>query len=171
MMGDHGLMLKVAMHYQAVLRTPLAIKAPGYEPGRTQSLSSSIDLPHTILDLCGVADFQGMQGHALTPVLADTAATVRDAIYVEEDFPRFDPRAPNPEHTRTVVTANARYTRDSAGYETLYDLADDPDELSNLAVEGRDPAKRIEMVDALTDLMIETSFTARYDNVSVDVLA
>ncbi len=171
MMGDHGLMLKVAMHYQGVIRTPLTIKAPGYEPGRTRSLSSSIDLPHTILDLCGVPDFQGMQGTSLTPVLADPSSAVRDAVYVEEDFPRFDPRAPNPEHTRTIVTADARYTRDSAGNETLYDLDGDPDELVNLAVDSRDPARRVAMVDALTDLMIGTSFTARLEPVSVDVPA
>lgn len=167
MMGDHGLMLKVAMHFQGVVRTPLAIKAPGIAAGRTQSLSSSIDLPHTILDLCGVPDFQGMQGKSLAPILNDPSATVRDVAFIEEDFPRFDPRVPHPEHTRTVVTADARYTRDSAGYETLYDLVNDPDELVNLAVEGRDPARRIEMVEALTDSMMQTSSTVRYEPVSV----
>jgi hypothetical protein len=52
-----------------------------------------------------------------------------------------------------VVTNTHRYTRDSDGFETLYDLDADPDELVNLAVRGRDPAARAAAVDALVDEM------------------
>jgi len=67
MMGDHGLMLKGGMHFQGCLRVPLVIRTPDGSPARTDSLAASIDLPHTVLDLCGVAEFHGMQGMSLTP--------------------------------------------------------------------------------------------------------
>ena len=51
---------------------------------------------------------------------------------------------------RTVVANSHRYTRDSDGFEKLYDLDADPDELTNLAVERRDPAARTALVDELT---------------------
>ena len=75
MMGDHGLMLKLIMHFQGCLRVPLIIRTPGRSGSRTSSLAASIDLPHTLLDLCGVAEYQGMQGTSLVAVLDDPSAT------------------------------------------------------------------------------------------------
>ena len=54
---------------------------------------------------------------------------------------------------RTLVTETHRYTRDSDGFETLYDLIVDPDELSNLAVDSRDTAARSACLDALVEEM------------------
>ncbi len=166
MMGDHGLMLKLIMHFQGCLRVPLIIDAPGHTAGRTDSLAASIDLPHTLLDLCGVGEYQGMQGVSLRPLLEDASATVREAVLVEDDFPTAETGAPFPMKTRTTVTSTHRYTRDSDGFEMLYDLEHDPDELVNLAADDRDPHARMDALDALVDQMLQADDMTRTEPVT-----
>ncbi|NDH76033.1 MAG: hypothetical protein EBY52_04695 [Actinobacteria bacterium] len=151
--GDHGVLLKGVMHFQGCVRTPLVVVDPARAPQRTRSLAASVDLPSTVLDLCGVDGYHGMQGTSLRPVLDDPTATVRDAVLVEDDFPLAVIQPGWPLRTRTVITDTHRYTRDTDGFEMLYDLVDDPDELVNLAVDHRDPGARIDAVDALVDEM------------------
>jgi arylsulfatase A-like enzyme len=166
MMGDHGLLLKAVMHFQGCLRVPMVVNTPGGASQRSSSLVSSIDLPHTILDLCGVPEFQGMQGVSLKPALDDPAATVRDHVLVEDDFPPSAVRPGLPLKTRTVLTARHRYTRDSNGHEMLFDLDEDPDELTNLAAADRSPSARAEMLGALADAMLIADDLTRTDPVS-----
>ncbi len=97
MMGDHGLMLKLIMHFQGCLRVPLIVKTPGGTGARTSSLAASIDLPHTLLDLCGVAEFQGMQGVSLGPILDDPTAAVREAVLDRGRLPERRGRKPVPD--------------------------------------------------------------------------
>ena len=151
--GDHGLLLKGVMHFQGCVRTPLVVVDPARVPQRTRSLAASIDLPSTVLDLCGVDAYHGMQGTTLRPVLDDPTATVRDAVLVEDDFPLAAIQPGWPLRTRTVITDTHRYTRDTDGFEILYDLANDPDELTNLAARRRDPEARTAALDALVDEM------------------
>jgi arylsulfatase A-like enzyme len=166
MMGEHGLILKGAMHFQGCLRVPLAISAPGAESGRSSSLVSSIDLPHTLLDLCGVEEYQGMQGQSLTPILDETSAIVRSSVLVEDDFPPAAVGPGLPLKTRTVVTDTFRYSRDIHGQEQLYDFTNDPDELTNLAIEERDPAARYAALDVLTKALIVADDTTRLEPVA-----
>lgn len=163
MMGDHGLILKLAMHFQGCIRVPLVIHTPGKTPARTSSLASSIDLPHTLLDLCGIEEYRGMQGHSLTPLLDDASASVRDHVLIEEDFPmtQFGPGPPL--KNRTLVTDLGRYTRDSERQEQLFDLNADPDELTDLTEHQRDPTRRAEMVSALADALIEADDLCRVE--------
>jgi arylsulfatase A-like enzyme len=161
MMGDHGLIMKLGMHFQGCLRVPMVIHAPGKTPARTSSLASSIDLPHTLLDLCGIDDYRGMQGHSLTGLLDDPAASVRDHVLVEEDFPMraFGPGPPL--KMRTLISDLGRYTRDTDGQEQLFDLSADPDELVDLTEHDRDSARRAAMVDQLADALIEADDLCR----------
>jgi arylsulfatase A-like enzyme len=153
MFGDHGLMLKATMHYQGCLRVPLLIARPGQTATRTDALASSVDLAQTFLDLAGLAPFADMQGVSLAPVLDDPTARVRDHVLVEEDFPLARHGSPLPLRSRTLITAQHRYSRYSGGDMEIYDLTADPDELSNLAV--RDPGSplRVQLAEQLLDAM------------------
>jgi len=166
MMGDHGLMLKLIMHFQGCLRVPLIVRTPGGIGARTCSLAASIDLPHTLLDLCGVAEFQGMQGVSLRPILDDPAAAVREAVLVEDDFPSAEVGSPFPIKTRTAVTSTHRYSRDSDGFEMLYDLEHDPDEMTNIATDDRDRAARVAALDTMFELMLGADDITRTEPVS-----
>jgi arylsulfatase A-like enzyme len=166
MMGDHGLIMKMVMHFGGCLRIPLVVSAPGRPPARTGSLAASIDLASTVLDLCGVEAYQGIQGRSLVPVLDDPVTAVRDHVLVEDDFPASAVRGIVPVKTRTVVTGRHRFTRDSDGVEMLYDLDADPDELVNLVAGGRPAPARAELLTALVDSMLAADDLTRTEPVT-----
>jgi arylsulfatase A-like enzyme len=160
MFGDHGLMLKAMMHYQGALRVPLTIAGPGIEPGRSDSLASSLDLAQTLLELTGLDEFDRMQGVSLKPILDDPASSVRDHVYVEEDMPITE-RGPVPHKARTLFTENGRITRFSTGESEVYCFDDDPDELDNRATSDPDGAFTRALQDRLTQALIDYSDLAR----------
>ena len=158
MMGDHGLLLKGLMHYRGTLQVPLVIADPRRPAARTSSLASSIDLGSTLLDLCGVSGYQGIQGRSLVPILDDPASSVRDEVLIEDDV-NIDFAGMVPARTRTLITDTHRYTRHSTGEDGLYELGTEDDERTNLC--GTEPALRHEMVDHLADALLAHSDTAR----------
>ena len=158
MMGDHGLLLKGLMHYRGTLQVPLVITDPRREAARTSSLASSIDLGPTLMELCGVSGYHGIQGRSLAPILDDPAASIRDYVLVEDDLD-VDFGGPFPARTRTLVTTTHRYTRHSSGEEGLYELGTEDDERTNLA--ATEPTLRHETVDQLADALLAHSDTAR----------
>lgn len=132
MFGDHGVMLKGRMHYDACIRVPLVIASPRTVPGRTRALASSVDLAPTILDLAGVAPYEGIQGVSLRPLLTRSATTVRDAVYIEEDAIAPLPSTGLPPRMRTIVTDEGRLTRYmGAEFGELFSAGEDPHELHN----------------------------------------
>jgi arylsulfatase A-like enzyme len=160
MMGDHGLFLKGFMHYRGTLQVPLIISAPGKAAGRSRSLASSIDLGPTLLDLCGVAGYDGIQGFSLAPVLDDPASGVRDSVLIEDDIATITAQlTPIPAKTRTLVTENHRYTRNSRHEEQLFDLRTDPDEMTDIKRQA--PAARGEMIERMMDALIQADDAAR----------
>jgi arylsulfatase A-like enzyme len=162
MFGDHGLMLKGGMHYEGCVRVPLVIAGASAsselvpDVGQvSNSLVSSIDLPETILSLCGLPPFFGMQGLDLSPVLSDPTATVRTCVLVEEDE-LFDlVGSGRPLRMRTVLTNDARMTRyEGSEHGELFDLGSDPHELANLHADPAGDSLRSMMTDALLAEMI-----------------
>lgn len=154
--GDHGLMLKHAIHYQGVIRVPLIIRVPGMAPGRCESMVSLMDLAQTVLDLTEYPEFNGMQGISLRPLLEDPSASVRDAVYIEEDMPVDVMRLGRPYAVRTLLTADARLTI-FGGTEQgeLFDLQNDPDEMNNLFDKPEGQALRTKMMERLARAMLE----------------
>ncbi len=129
MMGEHGLFLKGFMHYRGTLQVPLLIRCPGQQPGRTSALATTLDLAPTLLDLAGLAEFDGMQGHSLEPCL-DGARRVRSSVLIEDDLPEVTASlTPMPARTRTLITPEYRYTVNSKGEQQLFNLGEDPDEM------------------------------------------
>ena len=160
MMGDHGLMTKGFIHYRGTLQVPFVIADPTRPAARTQSLASSIDLGPTLLDLCGLPGYAGIQGNSLVPILDDPATSVREHVLVEDDAPaRLAKVAKFPEKSRTLITPSARYTRLSTGEDQLFDLAADPDETIELS--EREPALRAQMIERLADALIAADDDAR----------
>ncbi len=128
-MGDHGLMLKLLLHYQGIIRVPFIWhdpQAPG--DGKTDhTLGSSIDIAPTILARAGIQPFNGIQGRDLL------SAPAPEAIIVEEDSQRLMTGFDRPQRVRTVVTDRYRLSlREGEDWNELYDLSSDPSEICNL---------------------------------------
>ncbi len=161
MMGEHGLLLKGFMHYRGTLQPPMVIADPTRRAARSSSLAGSIDLGPTLLELAGLARFDGMQGHSLVPVLDDSTASVRDHVLIEDDisdaaaaFGHF------PGKTRTYVGDDGlKYTRHSTGEDQLFDLVADPHEMVQLA--PTDPTRRADAMERLTDALITSADASR----------
>ena len=160
MMGDHGLFLKGCMHYRGTLAVPLVIASPKHRPARTMSLASSVDLGPTLLDLVGLNRYDGIQGVSLVPVLDDPAASVREAVLIEDDIPGGARSWGNmPDKTRTLIAGGMKYTRHSTGEDQLFCLDDDPDEMVELSADF--PTLHAAMITQLADALIETADSAR----------
>ncbi len=131
--GDHGLLLKHAVHYEACIRVPLVVRVPGTTPGRCSSLVSSLDIAPSILELTGSGGYGGIQGRSLLPLIDNPGRSLRDALLIEEDQIFGVEGLPAPIRMRTVVTDRFRYTR-YAGQQhgELFDRSSDPAELDNI---------------------------------------
>ena len=151
-MGDHGLMLKLLLHYQGLVRTPFI----WHDPQRPQDaacstgLASSVDIASTILARAGIQGFNGMQGRDLLSTPAP------EAVLVEEDSQRTMTGFDRPQRVRTVITERYRMSiRHGEDWGELYDLENDPDELVNLHDDPCHAAVRAELTDIMLRRMIE----------------
>jgi arylsulfatase len=73
--------------YDSGVKTPLIAWRPGaIEPGRTDSLVSTIDLTPTVLELAGAPIDERVQGVSFAPVLAKPQAVVRDYAFSEHNW-------------------------------------------------------------------------------------
>lgn len=133
MFGDHGMMLKGAMHYEGCIRVPLLISAPGKNAGVCDRLVGSIDLAATISTLADVPPHHGMQSKDLTPLLDDPNLTPRQSVLIEEDQVHDMVHVGHALRMRTLVTEDTRLTLyDGLDHGELFNRADDPHEMRNL---------------------------------------
>jgi len=152
MFGDHGVMLKGAMHYEGCTRVPLIIDVPGKPSGISNSLISSIDLGPTLLAQAGLEAFHGMQGYDASELLLNPGSTVRDEILIEEDQLNDILHVGTPLRMRTLITEETRLTL-YQGYEgsELFDLKNDPGEMTNMTGAS---ALRTEMTERLAHALM-----------------
>jgi arylsulfatase A-like enzyme len=130
-MGDHGLMLKLLMHYQGLIRVPFIWSDPttAEGPDRVDGLASSIDIAPTILRRAGIQPYIGIQGRDLL----ERGHEERQGLIVEEDSQRTMVGFDKPQRIRTYVDERWRMTvRHTESWGELFDLENDPHELHNL---------------------------------------
>ncbi|WP_434055799.1 MAG: sulfatase-like hydrolase/transferase [Roseibium sp.] len=151
-MGDHGLMLKLLLHYQGIIRVPFLWydpASPAHRPVDT-GLASSIDIAATILARAGIQPFNGLQGRDLITTQAP------EAIVVEEDSQRTMTGFDRPQRVRTVVTDRYRMSlREGEDWNELYDLESDPHELTNLYEAPTAAAIRHSVTETMLRRMID----------------
>ncbi|MEP3275845.1 MAG: sulfatase-like hydrolase/transferase [Stappiaceae bacterium] len=146
-MGDHGLMLKLLLHYQSIIRVPFIWHDPQADARAVTSsaLASSIDISATILQRAGIQPYNGLQGRDLFGTEAP------EAVIVEEDSQRTMTGFDRPQRVRTVVTDRYRMSlREGEDWSELYDLQNDPQEMINLY---EDPG-HTQIRHGLTDVML-----------------
>lgn len=143
-LGEHGGLWRKHTQFEESTRVPLIVRLPGGIAGATSmALVELVDLYPTLVDLCGLAMPDGLEGTSFRPLLMDPGLPWKSAIFSEARR--------NGAHARSVRTAQHRYTEwtplDGEG-ETeheLYDLSRDPREFVNLAsqLEHAETRKRL----------------------------
>jgi len=160
--GDYGLVEKNQNTYEDCLtNVPLVIKPPAWvpvRPGVSDALVELIDFPATVEDLLGITPEHTHFGRSLLPVLTGQTTEHRDAVFAEGGrlsgerhcmerestssqepeglyWPRVDLQRSMPEHTKAVMcrTRDFKCVRRLYEKDELYDLRNDPQELTNRA--------------------------------------
>ncbi|MGC9453870.1 MAG: sulfatase-like hydrolase/transferase [Phycisphaerae bacterium] len=155
MMGSHGLRSKGAMMYEETTNIPLLIAGPGIEPGQESgALVSHLDLLPTILGWMGESTPAYAHGRDIGALLADPSAEVRETVTVQ--FNRFGLY-----HHGQYGLVPIRCTMDSRyklvvnlwDTDELYDLREDPYEMTNRIDDPALAEHRDRLHDAMLDEM------------------
>ena len=155
-LGEHGWFDKRFM-YEESFRTPLLMRWPGrIEAGSDRSaLVQNIDFAPTILELAGQPVPGDMHGKSLVPLFRDDAPDFRNAVYYHySEYPGIH-AVKRHYGVRTDRYKLIHFYHDIEEWE-LYDLENDPSEMSNVY---DDPAYRA-MRDEMHRLLDEVQ--ARY---------
>lgn len=129
--GEHGLFAKGipcfqgAYHVPALVRWPAGIQDPGRQ---VDAFASLADFAPTLLEAAGIQPRQPLAGQSLLPFLKNQPpAAWREAVFTQCNGVELY------YSQRSVMTKRYKYTFNGFDLDELYDLAADPDELTNRA--------------------------------------
>ena len=133
--GEHGLSEERRLAYEESIRLPLLMRYPprvkaGAEP---TGMALTTDLAPTIVERTGAPALPNIDGHSLMPLFARTPADWRKSFLIEYTTDIVFPRTLKMGYdaVRTERYKYIRY-RDLKDMNELYDLQEDPFEVSNL---------------------------------------
>ncbi len=158
MMGDHWMLGKGGF-FEASYHIPLVLRVPGKGGGRVEAFTSAADIMPTLLEAMGVDPLHHPDGRSLMPFTAGEApADWRDAALWEFDFRSLLGAAGRAAYglgSEQCVLVTLRddthaYTHSPGLPPALFDLADDPKTLINVA--GEKPETRLAMAERLLSL-------------------
>lgn len=154
-LGDHGWYDKRFM-YEESLRMPFLIRYPrSIKAGqRIKEMTLNIDFAPTLLDMAGVKIPDEMQGESFAPLLnGEGVEQWRDAIYYHYyEYPKWHHVQPH-YGIRTDRYKLIHFYYDIDVWE-LYDLQEDPNELSNLYNDPEHSALIASLKDELKQLQV-----------------
>ena len=166
---EHGFLEKKLNLYEEISQIPLLMRLPGLLPSnrKVSGLCQTVDIPPTILDICGLTPPEEIDGRSLLPRIMGEdesapevvfAHTLHEIIYRYEHFSarserykfiRAAPFAARPERMKGNV--GERFARLSGiavlkdgVWRELYDLEADPEERNNIVEEAPNLARELE---------------------------
>ena len=177
-MGEHAMQCKGGVFYDCLTRVPLIVSWPSQLPSdvRDDSMANLIDLVPTLFQLQGIPIPRSMHGKPLPTV---TDAEPRDATFSEYGSGGPEFRLPDLEklekpygrralmrslqwreaggRRKMVRTKTWKYVHDPMGdKDELYDLVNDPWELTNVATDPANKAILADLAIKLADWSIDT---------------
>jgi arylsulfatase A-like enzyme/Flp pilus assembly protein TadD len=137
-LGEHGEATHGIFAYEATLRVPLLLHAPGLLPARVvRTPVRHVDVVPTVLDLLGLKAPADLPGRSLLPLIAGSEDTAPES-YLESLSASLN-RGWAPLHG--VVDRGLKYV--DLPLPELYDLAADPGEKENLAASRPQDLERL----------------------------
>lgn len=131
-MGEHGLISKLSP-MQSSIGVPLLIKGPGIEGGKMiDTPVSLLDMYSTVLDIYGLKAEDETHGASWLPLARGEAQPDREPVFCEYHGVGFRGA------WYCLIEGNWKYVWYEYYRPSLYNLADDPNEMNDL---GNDPAQ------------------------------
>ncbi|MFT5129596.1 MAG: choline-sulfatase [Rhodothermales bacterium] len=136
-LGEHGFYDK-RMMYDAAIRMPLILRVPGAAAGQVfDGMILNVDFAPTLLEIAGIDAIENVQGRSFAPLLQGRALeNWRTAMYYHYHEDRRNSPLPVRRHYG-IRTGDRKLIRFYGGGKPdqweLYNLATDPDELTNQA--------------------------------------
>lgn len=143
LLGDFGCFFKCNMFHGSV-SVPLLLAGPGVAAqGAVPQMAGLQDVLPTLAGLAGCPLTTAVQGQDLSPVLADARRAEGREYYISQSLD-------SPAQRYMVRTAQYKYVyHELGGVQELYEVAEDPGELHNLA------AERPGVVSALRGVLLD----------------
>lgn len=155
-LGAHGCQDKGHFMYEETYKIPLAIRCPGYPPGRDDNLVSLVDLYPTIMELVAGEDYinDSCDGRSLIDLLRGGAIRGGGVPWRQALVAEFHGLV-TPFTQRMIVERRYKYIWNMGDLDELYDLESDPHEVANLI---RDP-NSVSVLERLQDQLLEWMYT------------
>jgi N-acetylglucosamine-6-sulfatase len=148
--GQHRVPTGKARLYEPSIRVPLLMRGPGIPAGKhIGDLSINADLAPTIVDATGATANRVMDGKSLLPAAATPGVRTGRRLLIET------------RKYKAVRTARYIYAEHDSGERELYDLANDPAELQNVADAPAYADAQAALADDLSKLKFCAGFTCR----------
>jgi arylsulfatase len=159
--GDHGLMLKGPMLYEAAVRVPLIMSWSGQLPRgeRRSDLVEWFTLGSTFLEAAGLPPLARSQAPSILPLARESAGAGRPwalCEYRDSGHP-YD----SPVHLTMLrvgrfklIAQHGSPASDRSRTGELYDLESDPNELVNLWDDPGHISTRLELQEQLLDILV-----------------
>lgn len=130
LLGDHGLFLKGPTPYEGLLKVGLMMRGPGIPAGALiEDPVSTLDLAATFSEIGGASLPEGVQSRSLMPVIEGKESRE----YALSEWHVNEGRCGVPLELRTVRAKDWKCTIElRSGAGELYNLREDPDEMTNL---------------------------------------
>jgi arylsulfatase A-like enzyme len=129
--GEHRIFQGKGTPFEESVRVPLVIRGPGVVKDRVLSqLATNADLLPTILDLVGGTPGERVDGRSLEPLFGPAAGEVpwRNALALESRHAERNQAVPA---FGAIRTRRYKWIEYESGGRALYDLANDPYEMTN----------------------------------------
>ena len=137
-LGEHGIYYDHKGLHDPQLHIPLLVHVPGFEPGRSDRLVSTLDVVPTLEDLLGVRVTPHPSGRSLFPLLQDPHADLPWRTELIHDHARNQGVAIRKDGWKLILPINPDYPLFRSG-PRLYHIAEDPGEQHDLA--SSEPAR------------------------------
>ena len=143
--GEHRVPNGKVLVYEPSIRVPLLVRGPAVPKNRhLRQLVSNVDLAPTIVAIAKAKAERVMDGKSLLPLFRNRSTQWGRDLFVE--------RGPGREHFTAIRTPRYKYVEYDTGEKELYDVANDPDELNNLAGVAGHAAIQAELAQRLAKL-------------------
>ncbi|VGO23551.1 sulfatase family protein [Pontiella sulfatireligans] len=159
MHGEHGMGDK-RQAYNESMRIPLIMRGPGVKPDSTvEEIVLNLDVAPTFLEYAGVKIPDAMQGSSLLPLAEELPVADWRTSFLFTYWRDLITAIPRITAVRSIDKMYAHYP-DGDSIDELYNLANDPGEMKNLALLPESAPLKQKMERELKQVMAEADYQA-----------